>query len=229
MAEDDLDQLCIVMEWIEGLFLREILTNDGKLSAERARRIAIHICDALEYIHGQGVVHRDLKPENIMVGEDDRIKLIDFGISSSQGARRLTFSKLSNALGTPDYISPEQIKWRRGDGRSDVYGLGVILYEMLTNHTPFNGPNPFAVMNDRRVNDPVPPTQINPEISFEMEEIIFRALERDPEDRYASARQFASDLEHPENVRVTDRSKKRTPERNRPSFMKRIFSHAIFG
>jgi serine/threonine protein kinase len=229
MVEDDLDQLCIVMEWVEGRFLREILTNEGRLPAERARRIAIHVCDALEYIHSKGVVHRDLKPENIMVGEDDRIKLIDFGISSSQGARRLTFSKLSNALGTPDYISPEQIKWRRGDGRSDVYGLGVILYEMLTNHTPFDGPNPFAVMNDRLVNDPVPPTQINPEISVEMEEIIFRALERDPEDRYASARQFASDLEHPENVRVTDRSKKRAPERSRPSFMKKIFSHAIFG
>jgi serine/threonine-protein kinase len=229
MAEDDLDQLCIVMEWVEGRFLREILTNDGKLPAEQATRIAINVCDALEYIHSQGVVHRDLKPENIMVSEDDRIKLIDFGISSSQGARRLTFSKLSNALGTPDYISPEQIKWRRGDGRSDVYALGVILYEMLTNHTPFNGPNPFAVMNDRLVNDPVPPTQINPDISIEMEEIIFRALERDPEDRYASARQFASDLEHPGNVRVTDRSKKRSPERHRPSFMKRIFSHAIFG
>jgi serine/threonine protein kinase len=229
MAEDDLDQLCIVMEWVEGRFLREILTTDGKLPAERARRIAINVCDALEYIHSQGVVHRDLKPENIMVGEDDRIKLIDFGISSSQGARRLTFSKLSNALGTPDYISPEQIRWRRGDGRSDVYALGVILYEMLTNHTPFDGPNPFAVMNARLVNDPIPPTQINPDISIEMEEIIFRALERDPEDRYASARQFASDLEHPENVRVTDRSKKRSPERHRPSFMKRIFSHAIFG
>ena len=165
MAEDDLDQLCIVMEWVEGRFLREILTKQGKLPAERATRIAIGVCDALEYIHSQGVVHRDLKPENIMVGEDDRIKLIDFGISGSQGARRLTFSKLSNAMGTPDYISPEQIKRKRGDGRSDVYALGVILYEMLTAHTPFNGPNPFAVMNDRLVNDPIPPREINPEIS----------------------------------------------------------------
>ena len=85
MPNDDLDQLCIVMEWVEGRFLREILTKEGKLPAERATRIAINVCDALEYIHSQGVVHRDLKPENIMVGEDDRIKLIDFGISGSRG------------------------------------------------------------------------------------------------------------------------------------------------
>jgi serine/threonine protein kinase len=90
---DDLDQLCIVMEWADGHFLREILTRQGKLSAERATRIAIGVCEALEYIHSQGVVHRDLKPENIMVGEGDRIKIIDFGISGTQGARRLTFSK----------------------------------------------------------------------------------------------------------------------------------------
>ena len=201
LPSDDLDQICIVMEWVEGRFLREILTKQGKLSAERATRIAVGVCNSLEYIHSQGVVHRDLKPENIMVGENDSIKLIDFGISGSRGARRLTFSKSSNAMGTPDYISPEQIKKRCGDARSDVYALGVILYEMLTAHTPSNGPNPFAVMNDRLVNDPVPPREINPEISPEMQEIIFRALERDPEKRYASARQFAHDLEHPEKVR----------------------------
>ena len=100
------------------------------------------------------MVHRDLKPENIMVDGDDHIKLIDFGIAGKEGARRLTFAKLSQVMGTPDYISPEQVKGKRGDGRSDIYALGVMLYEMLTGKTPFQGPNPFAIMNDRLLNNP---------------------------------------------------------------------------
>jgi len=223
----EMDQLCIVMEWVDGRFLREILTKEGKLSVERATRIAVGVCESLEYIHSQGVVHRDLKPENIMVGEGDSTKLIDFGIAASEGMRRLTFSKFSNAMGTPDYISPEQIKRRRSDGRSDLYALGVILFEMLAGQTPFNGPNPFAVMNDRLVNDPPSAREINPEISAPLQEIMYRAMERDPENRFSSAREFAAALAHPEGVEVLDRTARKERKPARLSFLKRILSYTM--
>jgi len=197
------------MEWIDGRLLRRILSDEKKLTIERAVRITVEICEALKYIHNQGVVHRDLKPENIMVDSEDRIKLIDFGIASCAGARRLTFGKLTRTMGTADYISPEQVKSNRSDGRSDLYAVGIMLYEMLTGELPFQGHNAFAVMNDRLLNDPVPPREHNPQISIELQEIIYRALERKPENRYASAREFTSDLLNPTSVGVAERNELR--------------------
>jgi serine/threonine-protein kinase len=214
-------QVYMVMEWVEGRLLRKLLAENRKLSLERARHVVIEVCDALDYIHRNGVVHRDLKPENIMIGAGDRIKLIDFGIAAKTGARRLTFGKLSQIAGTPDYISPEQVKGKRGDGRSDIYALGVILYEMLTGATPFDGPNPFAVMNDRLVNHPVPPRELNPEITPALQETIYRALEREPQDRYSTANEFAWDLEHPEEVVPAERAELRHWKRRGPSWIKR--------
>jgi serine/threonine-protein kinase len=164
------------------------------------REIALNLCGALDYIHSHGVVHRDLKPENIMVDAEDRIKLIDFGIAANVGSRRLTLAKLSQIMGSPDYISPEQAKGKRGDARSDLYALGVMLYEMLTGRVPFTGPNAFTIMNDRLLNNPVPPREVNPEISPQLQEIIYRALERDPSQRYPNAHEFAWDLEHQDQV-----------------------------
>jgi serine/threonine-protein kinase len=198
-------QLYMVMEWVNGRLLRQVLQEKGKLPIERATKIAVDIADALDYIHRKGVVHRDLKPENIMLDGDDNIKLIDFGIAGKEGARRLTFAKLSQVMGTPDYISPEQVKGKRGDGRSDIYALGVMLYEMLTGKTPFQGQNPFAIMNDRLMNNPIPPREVNPDISPQVQEVIYRALEREPQNRYSTANEFAWDLEHLDQVGVADR------------------------
>lgn len=223
-TDGDRSQVYMVMEWVEGRLLRQILNEQGKLPIERAVRITIAICNALDYIHSHGVVHRDLKPENVMVDASDNIKLIDFGIASNAGSRRLTFAKLSQTMGTPDYISPEQVKGKRGDGRSDIYALGVMFYEMLTGRVPFTGPNPFVIMNDRLLNNPVPPGGLNPEISPQLQEIIYRALERDPRNRYATAREFAFDLEHQDQVGVQDRIElKNWRERRNPWFRRILF------
>jgi serine/threonine protein kinase len=192
----------LVMEWVEGRLLRNVLAEEGPLPGKRALKIAIAICDALEYIHGRGIVHRDLKPENIMLGAGDSIKLIDFGVAARAGAKRMTFGKLSQ-LGTPDYIAPEQVRGRRGDARCDIYALGVTLYEMLTATVPFRGSNPFAVMNARLVSDPIPARDVNPDITPQIEQILNKALERDEARRYASASEFGLDLAQPEKMRIT--------------------------
>jgi serine/threonine-protein kinase len=216
-ADGDRSKIYMVMEWVEGKLLRQILTDLKKLPPERAIKITLGICEALEYIHSRGIVHRDLKPENIMVDANDNIKLIDFGIAGQAGARRLTFAKLSQVMGTPEYISPEQVKGKRGDPRSDIYALGVMLYEMLTGKAPFQGPNPFAIMNDRLMNNPIPPRELDPTISPELQEIIYRALERDPKNRYPNAHEMSLDLQHPERVGIAERpelhdwKKRRTP------------------
>jgi serine/threonine-protein kinase len=201
---EERSRIYMVMEWCPGRLLRQIL-DEGPIDRERALHIACEVLDALDYIHAQGVVHRDLKPENIMVDEQDNIKLIDFGIAGDSAARRLTYANITAALGTPNYISPEQVKGKRGDGRSDIYAMGIILYEMLSGKMPFDGPSPLAVMNDRLLNHPTPPTVADPTITPQLQEVLYRALERDPKNRYPRAREFKSDLEHLDQVGVEDR------------------------
>lgn len=227
LPNPDASQIYMVMEWVDGRLLRQILSQERKLPVARAVDLTRKICGALDYVHRHGVVHRDLKPENIMVDGQDEIKLIDFGIAGHEGSRRLTFAKLSQLMGTPDYISPEQVKGKRGDGRSDLYALGVMLYEMLTGAVPFQGPNAFAIMNDRLLNNPIPPREIDPAISPELQEIIYRALERDPKNRYATAREFLGDLEHPEKVGVAERPELHDWRKRRAGWPRRVAFYAI--
>jgi len=204
--EEDRSRVYMVMEWVEGRLLRQVTYEQGKMPTSRAINITLGILKALEYIHKNGVVHRDLKPENIMLDPQDDIKLIDFGIASQAGAKRLTYAGFTQALGSPDYISPEQVKGKRGDARSDLYAVGVMLYEMLSGKTPFSGPSPLAVMNDRLINHPLPPREAEPSISLKLQEVIYRALEREPKNRYPSAHSFAQDLENLDQVGVAERS-----------------------
>ena len=227
LNDEERSRRYMVLEWVEGRLLRQVLNEVKKLSPDRAIKITLGLCRALDYIHSQGVVHRDLKPENIMVDAEDRIKLIDFGIAANAGSRRLTFAKLTEAMGTPDYISPEQVKGKRGDARSDIYTLGIMFYEMLTGKVPFTGTNPFVIMNERLMNHPIPPREVNPDITPELQEIIYRALERDPKKRYASAREFAPDLEHPERVGVADRDELRNWRQRRSPVMRRVLFYIM--
>jgi eukaryotic-like serine/threonine-protein kinase len=214
-------RIYMVMEWCDGRLLRQIL-DEGRLPQDRAIRIAVGVLGALEYIHANGVVHRDLKPENIMVDADDNVKLIDFGIASDTGAKRLTYANLTAAIGTPNYISPEQVKGKRGDGRSDIYSMGIILYEMLTGKLPFNGPSPLAAMNERLLNYPIPPRVADPSVSPQLQEVIYRAIERDPQNRYAKAHNFAWDLEHLDQVGVEDRIELRDWEKRKSQLSRKI-------
>jgi serine/threonine protein kinase len=226
-SNDRQSRIYMAMEWVDGHLLRNEIAQKGKFPPERASCIAARICEALDYIHTHGVTHRDMKPENIMIDEDDRIKLIDFGIAGNEGSRRLTFAKLSNVMGTPDYISPEQVKGKRGDGRSDIYAVGVMLYEMVTGKVPFTGNNAFLIMNDRLLNNPMPPRETDPSITPQLQEIIYRALEREPANRYPTAREFAKDLEHQDEVGVAEREELQNWQTRKSHVPKKILNYVL--
>ncbi len=201
----------IAMEFLDGNTLRQSMRSAGKMPVAEVLAIASRICDALEYMHQQGIVHRDLKPENIMLCRDGSLRIMDFGIAKAAAMRRLTFAGFSPSMGTPDYMAPEQVKGKRGDARTDLYSLGAMMYEMATGYAPFEGGNPYLIMNARLVGDPIAPRKRNKEIPPEVEEIILHAMERDPDDRYATAAEMKAELDHPEKVQVTGRHERLRP------------------
>jgi serine/threonine-protein kinase len=195
----------IVTEYLEGKSLSDVMNEVRPLPIQDAMQIASYVCGALAHMHEHKVVHRDLKPQNIMICDDGSLRIIDFGIAKSTEMRRLTFAGFTPAMGTPDYMAPEQVKGKRGDERTDIYSLGAVLYEMATGSVPFEGPNPFVVMNSRITGDPIAPRKVNPQISEELEEIILHAMEREPHKRYQSALAMKAELDDPESVKVTGR------------------------
>ncbi len=193
----------IVTEYLRGCTLAHLLHALRPLPEKDALRIASLLCDALQHLHEHGVVHRDLKPDNIMICRDRSIRLMDFGIAMATDARRVTLSGLTPTMGTPDYMAPEQVKNQRGDARTDIYSLGVMLYEMLTGVVPFQNENAWTAMNDRVTGDPAAPRKLNPELSPEAEEIVLHAMQRDPANRYPTAAAMKAELDAPREVRVS--------------------------
>jgi serine/threonine protein kinase len=216
-------RLYIVTEFLTGTTLFHVLRQRRRLPEKEALSIAARICDALHYLHERGVVHRDLKPENIMLCEDGSLRLMDFGISKGAASRRLTFAGF--APGTPHYMAPERVDGKRGDGRTDIYSLGAMLYEMLTGKIAFNDEDITVILNSRVAGDPEPPRNLQPEISPQAEDIVLHAMDRNPAQRYQTAAAMQADLEAPERVKLTgrrDRLKISTPARRRWRMIRKV-------
>jgi len=192
----------LVLEYVDGQTLRAYLREHAPLTIDQARALTATLAETLEYVHRQGVVHRDLKPDNVFVTPQGDVKLADFGIALRLGSRRLTFSHLSNAVGTPDYMAPEQVRGERGDARTDVYALGVVLYELLTGRVPYPSDDALDAMRRKVNTDPVLVRRLRPDVPPTLEAIVYRALRRLPEERYQSMAELRHDLVHPDAVAI---------------------------
>ncbi|MEU0218031.1 Stk1 family PASTA domain-containing Ser/Thr kinase [Streptomyces sp. NPDC006265] len=197
-GEDYIDNVSIpyiVMEYVDGSTLRELLHSGRKLLPERSMEMTIGILQALEYSHRAGIVHRDIKPANVMLTRNGQVKVMDFGIARAMGDSGMTMTQTSAVIGTAQYLSPEQAKGEQVDARSDLYSTGCLLYELLTVRPPFVGDSPVAVAYQHVREEPQSPSVFDPEITPEMDAIVLKALVKDPDYRYQSADEMRSDIE----------------------------------
>ncbi|MFD7610013.1 Stk1 family PASTA domain-containing Ser/Thr kinase [Streptomyces sp. NPDC059828] len=185
----------IVMEYVDGSTLRELLHSGRKLLPERTLEMTTGILQALEYSHRNGIVHRDIKPANVMLTRTGQVKVMDFGIARAMGDAGMTMTQTAAVIGTAQYLSPEQAKGEQVDARSDLYSTGCLLYELLTVRPPFVGDSPVAVAYQHVREEPQPPSNFDPEITPEMDAIVLKALVKDPDYRYQSADEMRADIE----------------------------------
>jgi eukaryotic-like serine/threonine-protein kinase len=185
----------IVMEFVDGRTLRDLLRDDRRLLPERAAEITDGVLRALDYSHRNGIVHRDIKPGNVMLTRSGDVKVMDFGIARAVSDAQLTMTQTAQVIGTAQYLSPEQARGERVDARSDLYSTGCLLYELLTGRPPFTGDSPVAIAYQHVKEDPVPPSQVDPEVPGWADAIVLKAMQKDPADRYQSAGEMRNDIQ----------------------------------
>ena len=190
----------LVTELISGQSMRDFITASAPIEPEAALALIAKIADGMAHCHDQGIVHRDLKPENILIKDDGQPVILDFGLALTKTAHRVTYANLSSTAGTPGYMAPEQVEGQRGDQRTDLYALGTMLFELIAGHIPFDGDSPMVVMS-QHLNGEVPRLdQEVPGISPQVAALTCKALQRQPEDRYADLHAFQRDLTHLDEV-----------------------------
>jgi serine/threonine protein kinase len=217
-----------VTEFLRGCTLDYIIHQKRPLPEGDALKITAVICEAVQNMHDCGIIHNDLKPSNIMICSDRTLRVMDFGLATSVSARRGLFSRLVPIFGTPQYMSPEQVKGRRTDARTDIYTLGAMLFEMLTGKLPFESDDHWASVRWRISGDPDAPRSLNPAISAQAEEIVLHAMQRRPDDRYQTAAAFQADLDAPDRVQVTGYSNRLQAPRSKLSLEGAQLLHGAF-
>jgi serine/threonine-protein kinase len=183
------------MEYVEGRTLRDILAAEGRLLPRRAMEIAAAICAALEQAHAAGIVHRDIKPGNVMITPSGEVKVMDFGIARALTSSTATMTQTAAVVGTAHYLSPEQARGEHVDARSDIYSTGCLLYELLTGAPPFTGESAVAVAYQHVREDPLPPSQVEPDVPAAVDAVVLVAMAKNPVNRYGSAAEMRADLE----------------------------------
>ena len=207
----------IVMEYVDGVTLRDIVHTEGPMPAKRALEVIADACQALNFSHQHGIIHRDVKPANIMISKTGAVKVMDFGIARALSDAS-SVTQTAAVIGTAQYLSPEQARGEKVDARSDVYSLGCVLYEILTGEPPFVGDSPVAVAYQHVREDPVPPSQRHNDISPELDAVVLKALAKNPDNRYQTAAEMRSDLVRVHSGEAPDAPKVLT-DAERTSFM----------
>src|ERR1700712_5264525 len=184
----------IVMEYVDGVTLRDIVHGDGPIPPPQAPEIIPPTCPAPTFSHQHGIIHRDVKPANIMISKAGAVKVMDFGIARALADAGNSVTQTSAVIGTAQYLSPEQARGETVDSRSDVYSLGCVLYEILTGEPPFVGDTPVAVAYQHVREDPIPPSERHAGISPELDAVVLKALAKNPDNRYQTAAEMRADL-----------------------------------